>query len=124
MVGYGAETINILRDLCPAASPSTILEMPKKLAKYLLAPVAGKKSVIEFPLTLGRDFAGVVSRVGQGIKSDVRVGDEVYGVVGIQRQGSHAQYVVVTEDTVHQKYHTVQYHVDLRRGLLLLLMFK
>ncbi len=70
--------------------------MPKKLAKYL----AGTKPAIEFPLTLGRDFAGVVSRVGHGVKSDVRVGDEVYGVVGVQRQGSHAQYVVVTEDTV------------------------
>lgn len=103
MIGYGAETINILRDLCPSASPSTIMEMPKKLAKYLLAPVTGNKSVIEFPLTLGRDFAGVVSRVGHGVKTDVRVGDEVYGVVGVQRQGSHAQYVVVTEDTVRSK---------------------
>lgn len=99
--GYGAETINVLRDLCPSSmGPSSVLEMPQKLASYLLSPVAGKKLVIEFPLTLGRDFAGVVTQVGHGVKNDVRVGDEVYGVVGVQRQGSHAEYVVVSADTV------------------------
>ncbi|ODN02156.1 Reticulon-4-interacting protein 1, mitochondrial [Orchesella cincta] len=101
--GYGAETINIIRDLCPSASLSTAMDIPVKLKNYLLSPIAGKKSVIEFPLTLGRDFAGVVTKIGHGVKSDIRVGDEVYGVVGIQKQGSHAEYVVVSSDTIRRK---------------------
>ncbi|CAL8090621.1 unnamed protein product [Orchesella dallaii] len=101
--GYGAETINILRDLCPSASLSTAMDIPLKIKNHLMAPIAGKKSIIEFPLTLGRDFAGVVTKIGHGVKSDIRVGDEVYGVVGIQKQGSHAEYVVVSSDTIRRK---------------------
>jgi len=50
---------------------------------------------------LGRDFAGIVRAVGQEVK-DIKVGDEVMGVVPPQRgtDGSHAQFVVVTDSCV------------------------
>jgi NADPH:quinone reductase len=52
------------------------------------------------PRTPGRDFAGVV------VKAPRREGEEVWGTsptLGIVRDGSHAEYVVVPEDTLSPK---------------------
>jgi NADPH2:quinone reductase len=52
------------------------------------------------PRTPGRDFAGVV------VKSTYREGAEVWGsspTLGIVRDGSHAEYVVVPEETLSLK---------------------
>lgn len=57
-------------------------------------------SEIEFPLTLGRDFSGVVVSKGHGVGDKVKLGDEVWGVVPVDRQGCHADYVVVDNGLV------------------------
>jgi NADPH:quinone reductase-like Zn-dependent oxidoreductase len=59
----------------------------------------GPSRTLEFPLTLGRDFAGEVVECGLGVRG-IRPGDKVWGVTSPQHQGSHAQFVVATTDTV------------------------
>ncbi|KAF5283343.1 hypothetical protein FQR65_LT13892 [Abscondita terminalis] len=68
--GYGRTAINVLRSDC-----------------------------LEFPLTLGRDFAGVVIDKGHNV-TKFNIGDNVYGIVPVQRQGSHAEQVLVNESHV------------------------
>ena len=85
--GYGAEGINAMRslndvDCCDTSKLHTL-----------------RNTYIEFPLTLGRDFAGIVTEMGHGVRG-LQLGDEVYGVLGVQRSGSHAQFVVASSDTV------------------------
>ena len=60
-------------------------------------------SNIEFPLTLGRDFSGIVVSKGHGVGDRLKLGDEVWGVVPIERQGCHANYVVVDDRLVSIK---------------------
>lgn len=93
--GYGAGTINILRQL----DSKSFCEQPSLLSALKLTT---EGTVIEFPLTLGRDFAGVVAEVGADV-TDFRIGDEVFGAVGVQRNGSHADFVVVSADMVSFK---------------------
>ncbi|ESO92256.1 hypothetical protein LOTGIDRAFT_162911 [Lottia gigantea] len=56
----------------------------------------------EFPLVLGRDFSGVVIETGKDVKT-YKAGDEVWGVVNAQKQGSHAEYTVVSSSEVALK---------------------
>lgn len=79
--GYGSNMINLLRKL-------------DKAEKGIWT-----QDEIEFPLTVGRDFAGEVLYVGESVK-DIKVGDKVMGVVSPQGQGSHAEYVVTSENNV------------------------
>jgi NADPH:quinone reductase-like Zn-dependent oxidoreductase len=63
---------------------------------------------VEFPFTLGVDLAGVVEAVGEGVTS-VAVGDAVYGYSNMMRQGSHAEYAVVSEIEIAPKPTTVDF---------------
>lgn len=65
-----------------------------------IANVAGRFKKTTLPRTPGRDFAGVV------IKGKRHEGHEVWGTgptLGIVRDGSHAEYVVVPAETVSLK---------------------
>jgi NADPH:quinone reductase len=62
--------------------------------------VAGRFKSTTLPRTPGRDFAGVV------VKGKQHEGDEVWGsapMLGIVRDGSHAEYVVVPAETLSLK---------------------
>jgi NADPH:quinone reductase len=62
--------------------------------------VAGRFTKTTLPRTPGRDFAGVV------VKGKQHEGEEVWGSgprLGIVRDGSHAEYVVVPEETLSLK---------------------
>ena len=50
-----------------------------------------------FPLILGRDCSGEVVAVGDEVKKFMP-GDMVYAAVSMERQGTHSQYVAVSED--------------------------
>jgi NADPH2:quinone reductase len=59
--------------------------------------VAGRFKKTTLPRTPGRDFAGIV------VKGKTHEGEEVWGscpLLGITRDGSHAEYVVVSAETV------------------------
>jgi NADPH2:quinone reductase len=59
--------------------------------------VAGRFKKTTLPRTPGRDFAGII------VKGKAHEGEEVWGscpVLGIIRDGSHAEYVVVPAETV------------------------
>ncbi|XP_052811847.1 reticulon-4-interacting protein 1 homolog, mitochondrial-like [Mya arenaria] len=56
----------------------------------------------EFPLTLGRDFSGVVTQTGHGV-TRFKPGDEVWGALAAQRQGTHSQFCVTSEDEISKK---------------------
>ncbi len=56
----------------------------------------------ELPLTLGLDLAGVVEEIGEGVTS-VAVGDAVYGFSNMMRQGTYAEYAVVSEGEIAPK---------------------
>src|SRR5580704_14914066 len=65
-----------------------------------IADVAGRFKHTTLPRTPGRDFAGVV------VKGKQHEGEEVWGSspnLGIVRDGSHAEYVVVPEETLSLK---------------------
>ena len=65
-----------------------------------IANVAGRFKKTTLPRTPGRDFAGVV------IKGMQHEGEEVWGsapILGIERDGSHAEYVVVPLQTISPK---------------------
>jgi NADPH:quinone reductase len=65
-----------------------------------IADVAGRFRNTTLPRTPGRDFAGVV------VKGREHEGEEVWGSapkLGIERDGSHAEYVVVPADTLSLK---------------------
>jgi NADPH:quinone reductase len=62
--------------------------------------VAGRFKTTTLPRTPGRDFAGTV------VAGSRRKGEEVWGscpVLGIVRDGSHAEYVVVPAETLSRK---------------------
>src|SRR5271156_4458334 len=62
--------------------------------------VAGRFKSTTLPRTPGRDFAGIV------VKGKHHEGDEVWGsspTLGITRDGSHGEYVVVPEETLSLK---------------------
>lgn len=54
----------------------------------------------EFPLILGREFCGVVKERGQNVRDDIQIGDKVWGLATPHHPGSHAEYVVVDQNTV------------------------
>lgn len=56
---------------------------------------------LEFPLTLGRDFAGTVIGKGHGVSKEIKVGDSVFGIVPPHKQGSLAEAVLCSEETVY-----------------------
>ncbi|EFN76030.1 Reticulon-4-interacting protein 1 [Harpegnathos saltator] len=58
---------------------------------------------IELPLTLGRDFAGIVVSKGYGVGDKLELGEEVWGVVPVEKQGCHANYVVVNSNMVRSR---------------------
>jgi NADPH:quinone reductase len=65
-----------------------------------IADVAGRFRKTTLPRTPGRDFAGVV------VKGNRHEGKEVWGSapnLGIERDGSHAEYVVVPAETLSLK---------------------
>lgn len=55
---------------------------------------------MDLPLTLGRDFAGVVVSKGHEVGNRLKLGEEVWGVVPLEKQGCHANYVVVDSSLV------------------------
>lgn len=55
-----------------------------------------------FPFVLGRDCSGEVVTVGDDVRRFVP-GDQVYAAISPLRNGSHAEYVCVSEDHVSQK---------------------
>jgi reticulon-4-interacting protein 1, mitochondrial len=57
---------------------------------------------LEFPITLGRDFVGEVVECGAQVK-DFKIGDKVWGVVPPYRNGSHAQFALVS--ACHVNFH-------------------
>src|SRR5580692_332645 len=65
-----------------------------------IGDVAGRFKKTTLPRTPGRDFAGVV------VKGNQHEGEEVWGSapkLGITRDGSHAEYVVVPVETLSPK---------------------
>src|ERR1700722_1935729 len=65
-----------------------------------IANVAGRLKKTTLPRPPGRDFAGVV------IKGMQHEGEEIWGsapILGIERDGSHAEYVVVPLQTISPK---------------------
>lgn len=54
------------------------------------------------PLVLGWAVSGTVAALGAGV-TDLKVGDEVYGQTDFSRNGSYAQYVIVTTETLTHK---------------------
>lgn len=58
---------------------------------------------LEFPLTLGRDFSGIVIGKGHGVSNEIKVGDSVFGILPPHKQGSLAETVLCSEDTVCKK---------------------
>ncbi|KAK9743860.1 Alcohol dehydrogenase GroES-like domain [Popillia japonica] len=58
---------------------------------------------LEFPLTLGRDFAGVVIGKGHDVSNQIKVGDSVYGIIPPHKQGSFAETVLSSEETISKK---------------------
>jgi NADPH:quinone reductase-like Zn-dependent oxidoreductase len=111
--GYGSSTINLLRD---AFDPSSLHEkLPKLLKQTVLGQRSHLQQSIEFPLTLGRDFSGTVVDLGHGVReknSQLQIGSEVFGVVGVQRQGTHALYVVADSETVREIFMKVKGHLE------------
>lgn len=63
---------------------------------------------LEFPFTLGVDLAGVVEALGEGVRN-VAVGDAVYGYSNMMRQGSYAEYAIVSEGEIAPKPTTVDF---------------
>ncbi|XP_055591640.1 reticulon-4-interacting protein 1 homolog, mitochondrial isoform X2 [Uranotaenia lowii] len=88
-----------------AASVNPIdVAMIKGYGASVLNAMRCNKSDIEFPLILGRDFAGEIVQKGFGIPDrDLGVGDQVWGVVPLNRQGCHAEYVVVDRCCLSKK---------------------
>jgi len=91
--GYGSGTINLLRHLDSAS----FWERPYSILSALTK--GNQESIIEFPLTLGRDFSGIVTEVGNDVR-EVGIGDEVFGVLGVQRNGSQADFVLTSAEMV------------------------
>lgn len=52
-----------------------------------------------FPKPIGSDFSGVVESIGSNIKN-YKVGDEVFGVINPLKEGTLAEYIVVTENQI------------------------
>ncbi len=50
---------------------------------------------INFPLVLGGDVSGTISALGDGV-SEFSIGDKVYGLANATKQGSLAEYTVVS----------------------------
>ncbi|KAI4483680.1 hypothetical protein M0804_007940 [Polistes exclamans] len=74
--GYGATLLNLMRKV-------------KNFGSYTY------NDMIEFPLTLGRDFSGIVVSKGHNVGDKLKLGDQVWGVVPVDKQGCHANYVVL-----------------------------
>jgi NADPH:quinone reductase-like Zn-dependent oxidoreductase len=55
-----------------------------------------------FPLILGTDVSGVVEEAGPGVKS-FKPGNSVYARAGVYRDGSYAEYAVVSASDVAMK---------------------
>jgi NADPH:quinone reductase-like Zn-dependent oxidoreductase len=62
----------------------------------------------QFPFAPGLDLAGVVAAIGPAV-TDLAVGDEVYGFSDLGRQGTYAEYAVVTAAEVASKPKTVDF---------------
>ncbi|KAF7385313.1 hypothetical protein V1477_000809 [Vespula maculifrons] len=81
--GYGATLLNLMRKA-------------RNFGGYAYS------DLIEFPLTLGRDFSGIVVSKGHNVGDKLRLGDQVWGIVPVDKQGCHANYVVVDSSLVNQ----------------------
>ncbi|XP_069017001.1 reticulon-4-interacting protein 1 homolog, mitochondrial isoform X1 [Embiotoca jacksoni] len=77
--GYGAATLSMKRD-----------------------PLSIKQSGSEFPLILGRDVSGIIMECGLDVKY-FREGDEVWAAIPPWKQGSLAEFVVVSGNEVSHK---------------------
>ncbi|KAK2576135.1 hypothetical protein KPH14_007465 [Odynerus spinipes] len=88
--GYGATLLNLMRKA-------------RSIGAY------GSNDLIEFPLTLGRDFSGVVVSKGHGVGDKLKLGDEVWGVVPVEKQGCHANYVVVESNLAKRRPQNLSY---------------
>ncbi|KAG9268286.1 reticulon-4-interacting protein 1, mitochondrial [Astyanax mexicanus] len=85
--GYGAATLAMKRD-----------------------PLSIKKAGSEFPLILGRDLSGEIMECGLDV-SYFKPGDEVWAAVPPWKQGSLAEFVVVSANEVSHKPKSLS-HVD------------
>nr|XP_024662109.1 reticulon-4-interacting protein 1, mitochondrial isoform X1 [Maylandia zebra] len=77
--GYGAATLSMKRD-----------------------PLNIKQSGSEFPLVLGRDVSGVIMECGLDVKH-FREGDEVWAAIPPWKQGSLAEFVLLSANEVSHK---------------------
>jgi len=64
---------------------------------------------MDLPLTLGRDFAGVIVSKGHNVGNRLKLGEEVWGVVPLEKQGCHANYVVVDSSLVNPRPRKLSY---------------
>jgi NADPH2:quinone reductase len=84
----------------PAKGEALVQVMAAGINPSDILNVAGRFKSTTLPRTPGRDFAGVV------VKGRSHEGEEVWGSapkLGIDRDGSHAQYVVVPAETLSLK---------------------
>lgn len=59
-------------------------------------PVFEKKRQVKFPWILGNDCSGVVEKLGSGV-TGFNVGDEVFSAPNVLRQGTWAEYTVISQ---------------------------
>jgi NADPH:quinone reductase-like Zn-dependent oxidoreductase len=67
------------------------------LARLIISGIMKPKMQI-----LGVDFAGTVESVGKNVEQ-LKIGDEVFGMAPSGRNGSHAEYISVSEENVALK---------------------
>ncbi|MBN3322938.1 RT4I1 protein, partial [Atractosteus spatula] len=83
--GYGSTTLNVKRD-----------------------PLRIKETDSEFPLILGRDVSGVIMECGLNV-SYFKPGDEVWAAIPPWKQGSLAEFVLLSGNEVSQKPKTLSH---------------
>jgi NADPH:quinone reductase len=88
----------------PADGEALIQVKPAAINPSDIGNVAGRFKTTTLPRTPGRDFAGTV------VAGNRHKGEEVWGscpALGILRDGSHAEYVVVPTETLSRKPQTL-----------------
>jgi NADPH:quinone reductase-like Zn-dependent oxidoreductase len=66
------------------------------------------RNLHHLPLTLGWDVSGVIEKTGSQVKK-FKIGDEVYSRPSIDRNGSYAEYIAVSENEVAFKPKTISH---------------
>src|SRR5208282_4996565 len=101
--GFGPPSVLRIEDIAipaPGVGEALIQVKAAGINPSDIGDVAGRFKRTTLPRTPGRDFAGVV------VKGKQHEGEEVWGSapkLGIVRDGSHAEYVVVPVETLSIK---------------------